>query len=133
MDTDPPPLKTSETPAPKTPTPVWPPTPTAPPPPMVAPPTRRRTLTYRAWLDGLLGLPVGFVGAALLYVAVRAVGDSVTPSPGTDVTACAELCVFAALTVTLCLLTVRRVPFFGGSLMLGALVVLMLACLEVWI
>jgi len=131
MNTDPLPLDTSEAPASEAPAPVWPPAPTGPPP--VAAPTRRRALTANTWLDLVLGLPAGLAGAPLLYAAVSAAGNVVSLSPGTDITAGTELCVFAALAVALCLLTVRRLPFFGGSLMLGALIVLMLACLVVWI
>ena len=128
MSTDPPPPETSETPAP-----VWPPAPTGLSPPVAAP-TRRRTLTASTWLDLVLGLPTGLAGALLLYVAVGVLGNLAFPPPsGGMVQVSTELCVFAALAAALCLLTVRRLPFFGGSLMLGALLVLMFACLVVWI
>ena len=56
-------------PAPPAPIAVWPPPPFRPPPPVPVPSAVKRrwaTLTPHAWLDILLGLPAGLVGALLL-------------------------------------------------------------------
>lgn len=43
--------------------------------------TQLSTLTPHAWLDLVLGLPTGFVGAFLSFAAVGLVGDLVSPPP----------------------------------------------------
>ena len=62
-------MSDTDSPAPPAPIAVWPPPPFRPPPPVPVPAAVKRrwaTLTPHVWLDILLGLPAGLVGALLL-------------------------------------------------------------------
>lgn len=129
MNADPPPPETMEAPAS-----VWPPAPSVAP---SAPESRKndqhRTLTPYAWLDIVLGLPAGLLGALLLYGTVGVLSDLVSPPPSSDAKMRLGFCVSASLITAACFFLVRRFPLFGILLITGALILLVPVSLLVWL
>jgi len=126
-DTDPPASKTPG---------VWPPPPSAS--PHTAEPdgkkdTQFSTLTPYAWLDLVLGLPAGSLGALLVSAAVGILGDLVSPPPETAAEVRFEWWASAALSAAACVFLVRRAPLFGIALTTGALIVLLIDAALAWL
>ncbi len=125
-------MSDTDCPDPETPGLVWPPAPQVVP-PVRSEPARFRTLTPYAWLDLSLGLAAGLIGTFLVIVAVGIVGDLVSRPSGSVLKARFEFCVYAALSAAACFVLVRRAPLFGIMLTTGALIVLLVMSLLVWL
>lgn len=129
-------MSDTDRPAPETPSGVWPPAPQTPPqasPPGVEGTRQVPTLTPYGWLDLVLGLPAGFLGAVLVSAAVGILGDLISPPPESGAKIRFEFCVSAALSAAACAVLMRRAPLFGIALTTGALIVLLIEAASAWL
>ena len=124
-------------PAPDPPAPiaVWPPPPFRPPPPVPVPAAGRRwaTLTPHAWLDMLLGLPAGLVGALLLTSLVVGLATPLDSAQVDAVPLYAGFCGSILLGLAACAVLLRRRTVFGMAVTVGAVVLWGIAAVFLWL
>ena len=125
----------TDQPASETPGGVWPPAPQTPQAALPDLDGKRQvpTLTPYGWLDLVLGLPAGFLGALLVFCAIGILGDLVSPPPESNAKVRFEFWVPAALSAATCVVLVRRAPLFGIALTTGALIFVMITSIFVWL
>lgn len=119
-----------------TPIAVWPPPPFRPPPPVPVPAAvkwRWGTLTSYIWLDGLLGLPAGLVGALLLTSLVVGLATPLDSAQVDPVPLYAGFCGSILLDLAACAVLLLRRTVFGGAATVGAVILWGGAAVFLWL
>jgi len=123
-------------PAPPAPIAVWPPPPLRPPPPVPVPAAVKRrwaTLTPHVWLDILLGLPAGLVGALLLTSLVVSLATPLDSAQVDPVPLYAGFCGSILLGLAACAVLLLRRTVFGGAVTVGTVILWGVAAVFFWL
>ena len=118
-------MSDTDSPAPPAPIAVWPPQPLRPPPPVPVPAAVKRrwaTLTPHVWLDILLGLPAGLVGALLLTSLVVGLATPLDSAQVDPVPLYAGFCGSILLGLAACAVLLLRRTVFGGAATVGTVI-----------
>lgn len=90
---------------------------------------KARLLTGRAWLDGLIGLPVDFLVGCTLLVVVLVAGDWLRHPPESYTKIDIMLAISTVLSGIACYVAGRRWRVFGIAAAVGAAMILSMAFL----